>query len=65
MIVLKDDKVRIKSGETGVVLAWWGSAYGFISFKRESDGCVIPMFETDVVEVIQRDQGKKLGRRWG
>ncbi|MBP1992524.1 hypothetical protein [Paenibacillus eucommiae] len=54
MIILKGDIVRTKSGETGEVIETWGIARTFIRLKRDSDGRSIPMFESEVVELIRR-----------
>lgn len=65
MIVLKDDSVRLSSGETGIVIELWGRARPFMSFKRDSDGASVPLPASDVKEILQRAPAKNKGRRWG
>lgn len=62
MIVLKGDFVRTSSGETGEVTEVWGLARTFLRLKKE-DGKHIPIFESDVLEIIKRPKQKSRGRR--
>ncbi|WP_054028613.1 hypothetical protein [Bacillus sp. FJAT-28004] len=59
MIVLKDDSVRLSSGETGIVIELWGRARPFMTFKRDSDGASIPLQASEVNEVLKRNRASK------
>ncbi|MFX3635425.1 MAG: hypothetical protein ACE3L7_04000 [Candidatus Pristimantibacillus sp.] len=65
MNVQKGDRVRVASGHIGEVIEIWGKAHLFIRLKRDLDGRTIPMFESDIKEILQRVPEKKQGRRWG
>ena len=54
MIVLKGDKVRTSSGDTGEVVDTWGVARSFICLLRDSDGKRLFLFGSAVTEVIER-----------
>lgn len=66
MIALKGDRVRVESGDTGEVIELWGRARIFMCLKRDSDGKSIPMFASDVAEVLTRNQvgNERRGRFW-
>jgi hypothetical protein len=58
MIVLKDDVIRTKAGEIGVVIKTWGTYEAFVQIRRQEDGKQLPMFARDVKEVIRRPKKK-------
>lgn len=66
MNVLKDDTVRLSSGETGIVIELWGRARPFMTFKRDSDGASFPLQVSDVKEVLKSNRfGKgRSGHFW-
>jgi len=60
MIVLKGDTVRLKSGETGIVIDAWGIARDWIKIDTGKGYQVICM--TSIVEsIIKRTQIKAKG----
>ncbi|WP_138756460.1 hypothetical protein [Paenibacillus sinopodophylli] len=62
MIILKDDKVKLACGATGVVTDLFGKARLHMWFKNDLDGKSEPMPASDVVEIVQRGP-IKWGRR--
>ncbi|CAH1190364.1 hypothetical protein PAECIP111893_00295 [Paenibacillus plantiphilus] len=58
MIVLKGDIVRTHDGLTGEVIDVWGKARSFIKLKCASSGMSIPMFESEVSEIVERSSKK-------
>ena len=63
LLILKGDKVRIESGETGEVIDLWGIARKFVSIKQDSDGRTVPMVESKIIEVIYRAPEKRRSNR--
>lgn len=61
LIVLKGDEVKLKSGQTGIVIDTWGVARDWCKVKTADDKIVLCM--TDQIEsIIKRDKDKR--RKW-
>lgn len=63
MIVLKDDRVQTKTGDTGQVIDIWGVARTLLRLRRESDGQAIIIFEHDVSAILERRREPRT--KWG
>lgn len=61
MIILKGDEVKLKSGETGIVIDTWGIARDWIKVDT-GDGQIVFCMTDYVESIIKREQSKR--RKW-